>query len=387
MSDMQIMTIDPNAAIEGAKARYQTLKNLTKEVLVEGVDYGTIPGTDKPCLYKAGSEKLCSTFGLDPRFEILDKIENFDDEKGLFHYNILCKLIHVSTGAEIATGIGSCNSKENRYRWRWVSEEDIPPYLDKKNLKKKDSSISEPLFAIEQGQTSGPYGKPIEYWEKFRTAMTEKIGYPSTRPTKKGTEMAVWNIPSVSYRIPNDEIFTLANTIQKMACKRALVAATLIGTNASEWFTQDMEDMADFGADFIVGKATPAPAQKIVDDEKTASAKSTPEGDAAAKAKAEAEAKEKAIKAEQAAKEKVVEAERDAIVKDMVGEGKMYPTTTELKARITLCGFESYTAMRSKMSFDEAVQALGFDDHDATKFLAKKTEPVLPTENGAKVKA
>jgi hypothetical protein len=34
----------------------------------------------------------------------------------------------------------------------------------------------------------------------------------------------------------------VVNTIQKMAQKRALVAATLIATSASEFFTQDVED-------------------------------------------------------------------------------------------------------------------------------------------------
>jgi len=378
------MTIDPASAIEGAKARYQTLKDLTKQVLVEGVDYGTIPGTEKPCLYKAGAEKLCATFGLDPRFEILEKIENFDDEKGLFHYVILCRLIHVASGAEIATGIGSCNSKENRYRWRWVSEDDIPNYLDKKTLKKRDSSITEPQFAVEKAETTGQYGKPAEYWQQFKDAIVNHTAYAGSRSTKKGTEMATWIIPSVSYRIPNDEIFTLANTIMKMACKRSLVATTLIGTSASEWFTQDMEDIADFGADFVQGKATPAvatpaPDKIIVDDGgKTATelAKLSPEAEAAAKVKAEAEAKEKALKAEQEAKEKAIAAERDAIMAAMVGDDKLYPTAAELKERIHLCGYDSYAAMRGDMTSDEALMLLSVDEHDAEKVI--DTEPVLP---------
>jgi hypothetical protein len=44
------------------------------------------------------------------------------------------------------------------------------------------------------------------------------------------------------YRIPNPDVADLVNTIQKMAQKRALVAATLIATSASEFFTQDVED-------------------------------------------------------------------------------------------------------------------------------------------------
>ena len=43
-------------------------------------------------------------------------------------------------------------------------------------------------------------------------------------------------------RTPNDDIYTQVNTIEKMACKRALVAATL-NLGFSDHFTQDMEDL------------------------------------------------------------------------------------------------------------------------------------------------
>ncbi len=45
-------------------------------------------------------------------------------------------------------------------------------------------------------------------------------------------------------RVLNPDVADQANTILKMACKRALVAAVLVATNASELFTQDVEDMA-----------------------------------------------------------------------------------------------------------------------------------------------
>src|SRR5436305_40562 len=47
----------------------------------------------------------------------------------------------------------------------------------------------------------------------------------------------------VAYGVIADQV----NTIQKMAQKRSLVAAVLIAVNASEFFTQDVEDMP-FGA-------------------------------------------------------------------------------------------------------------------------------------------
>jgi vacuolar-type H+-ATPase subunit H len=43
-------------------------------------------------------------------------------------------------------------------------------------------------------------------------------------------------------RMPNPDVSDQVNTIQKMAQKRALVAAVLVVTNCSDTFTQDLED-------------------------------------------------------------------------------------------------------------------------------------------------
>ena len=48
-------------------------------------------------------------------------------------------------------------------------------------------------------------------------------------------------------RVPNPDTADQVNTILKMAEKRALIAATLIAVNASDYFTQDIEDLPGFG--------------------------------------------------------------------------------------------------------------------------------------------
>src|SRR5712691_3578553 len=48
--------------------------------------------------------------------------------------------------------------------------------------------------------------------------------------------------PYTWFRVPNDDIFSQVNTLQKMAQKRAMVGAVLIATRASGFLTQDMED-------------------------------------------------------------------------------------------------------------------------------------------------
>lgn len=162
---------------------------VVQKALKQGHDYDTIPGTQKPTLLKPGAEKLLMLLGLTSEYEIVERVEDYNRE--IFAYTIRCIL---SKGNhKIAEGLGSCNSKEDKYRWRWVKEGDIPLDADKDTLK--------------------------------------------NRTTRYG---------SVQYRIENDEICSQANTILKMAKKRAQVDATLTVAALSEIFTQDIEDMRGF---------------------------------------------------------------------------------------------------------------------------------------------
>jgi hypothetical protein len=76
--------------------------------------------------------------------------------------------------------------------------------------------------------------------------------------TRRGKSVA-WEIDvdTALYRIPNPDVADVVNTIQKMAQKRALVAATLIATSASEFFTQDVEDADSFGRNGATGSHEP----------------------------------------------------------------------------------------------------------------------------------
>lgn len=262
----QLMVIDPNQAVQVAAQRKAIVAEIRRTVLVEGVDYGVIPGTDKPTLYKSGAERLCAGLGFNPVFTVTGKIEQWDDENPLFHYEVTCTLIHIDSGLQIATGIGSCNSKESKYRWRWVNADDIPHWLDPAKLKTRSGEIVEPKFAIEKGETSGKYGKPAEYWQQFRDAIENGTARKVMRQTKAGKDMEAYAIGDTLYRIPNDEIFSLVNTLIKMATKRSLVATVLIGANASDLFTQDIEDMPGFGGDVIEGTATQVETRPVFGD-------------------------------------------------------------------------------------------------------------------------
>jgi len=189
-------TFMPMLSIDEAVARYNSVVEFTKRVMKPDKDFGIIPGTDKPTLLKPGAEKLCSLFGLAPEFDMVDEITNFD--KGIFYYRYKCKLLR--NNCIIATGEGSANSMEKKYRYRYINE--------------NKATAEEKSTALRTEIKKGKYGN-------------YKV-----------------------YVVENKEPFDLINTLQKMAQKRALVAATLIAANASEFFTQDIEDITIIDAEF-----------------------------------------------------------------------------------------------------------------------------------------
>lgn len=162
------------------------MQAVVQKTLKEGQDYGEIPGTNKPTLLKPGGEKICMLFGLNPEYEFLQTIEDY--EKEFFSYNIKCTLF--KNGQAVAQGVGSCNSKEKKYRY--VNVDEVPENY-------------------------------IGYQEEF----TDYYGRRK-------------------YKINNTDVCSLVNTILKMAKKRAFIDAVLQVASLSEVFTQDLEDMKDF---------------------------------------------------------------------------------------------------------------------------------------------
>src|SRR5437660_666259 len=254
MNDKQApATVDRNALIARdlmpvfdiglAIERRNALVAFVQQLMVEDRDFGKIPGVDKPSLLKPGAEKLVTFFGLSPEFITTAETEDWTgaEHKGepFFYYRYKCRLTR--DGRVIGEGEGSCNSWEVKYRYRWVPEDQVPAHLDKTRLVKRDSSVSEFEFAVAKKETTGQYGKPAEHWKRFEDAIANKTAVLIQRKTKTGKEMPAWSIPAVSYRVPNADSPDVVNTLQKMAQKRALVAAVLIGVNASEFFTQDVE--------------------------------------------------------------------------------------------------------------------------------------------------
>ena len=219
-----IQTVQPTQvgialSFDEMKRRVVLLNDFYKEVMQAGTDYDTIPGTPKPSLFQPGAQLLDAIFGLVPKFEELEgTIRDYD--KGFFAYEIRCALIQKQTGDVAAEGIGSCNSMEGRYRWR-------------------DAKPTCPDCGYELRMS-----KDRPEWYCWRKNGGCGATFPGDNFKAGG-------------KVENDDPYTLANTILKMAQKRAHVAATLNATGASRIFTQDVEDLGDMG-----GSAREAPAQR-----------------------------------------------------------------------------------------------------------------------------
>ncbi|MGA2119541.1 MAG: hypothetical protein ABSH56_32940 [Bryobacteraceae bacterium] len=265
----------PAMSMEVALARRAAIVEFTRRIMVKDQDFGEIPGTNKPTLLKPGAEKLCNFFGLEPEFTpIVEDIDWTGAGHGgeVFCYaRYRCRLLR--EGRVVGVGEGSCNSWESKCRYRWVAEEQVPENLDPTHLPKRGvhRTLSEFDFAIERAETSGTYGKPAEYWQRFRDAIRNGTTRSTEKLTRGGMSVA-WEIDvdTALYRVPNPDVADVVNTIQKMAQKRALVAATLIATSASEFFTQDVEDADPFGRNIESGLHSPGsqPPQEQIRDHK-----------------------------------------------------------------------------------------------------------------------
>jgi len=110
----------PAITLHQAVERYNQMLEFTQKVMNKDQDYGTIPGVNKPCLYKAGAEKLCTLFGLSPKFELIERVEDWTgrdhNSESFFFYFYKCILLR--GGEVVGEADGSCNSWEKKYRYR-----------------------------------------------------------------------------------------------------------------------------------------------------------------------------------------------------------------------------------------------------------------------------
>lgn len=110
---------------------------LIRAALLEGKDYGVIPGTKRPTLYKPGAEQIAGWFECRPEYKVLSEehdanvVNEFEkpvwengrktnkkvksESRGLHAFRLECLLVHRPTGMVVGSGVGSCSTLEQKY--------------------------------------------------------------------------------------------------------------------------------------------------------------------------------------------------------------------------------------------------------------------------------
>ena len=201
--------------LETTKNWYAQFVQFSQEIMKEKMDYWVIPGVSKPSLFKPWAEKLRLVYGLQAFTE--KTTETLDIDRDFYDVNYMVT-IKDKNGFVLWMCEGSCNTMEERYNFTaW-----------------KDAS------------------KPMKDWKQDDVEI-ERLKAEWLGKRKRGNSGRVWQ--------QREQVktwkLTHKNTIQKMAQKRAYVGAILNATGASEFYTQDVEDMNIWtGAEIIEVKET-----------------------------------------------------------------------------------------------------------------------------------
>lgn len=189
---------ETRSTVAQIKGEVQLIQQVLAEIMIKDVHYGTIPGTPKPTLYKPGSEKILRTFhiGVDPSENIQD-LSTYDE----IRYRVFARAFNQATGVTLGVGVGECSSNEEKYKWR------------------------RPVCDEEFDET--PEDRKRLVWKKGQKPY--QLKQIRTNPAD------------------------VANTILKMAKKRAQIDMTLTVTAASDVFEQDLEDLPEEMRDGITG--------------------------------------------------------------------------------------------------------------------------------------
>jgi hypothetical protein len=185
-----LLPSDPRNAVAEVIAHTQLVQQVLKDVMKEGIHFGTIPGTDKPTLLQPGADVLAMTF------RIAHELESEDlSTTDVVRYRVKCRGRHQLTGVVLGEGVGECSGAEEKYRWRRAVCDE-------------------------------------EFDELPATHKRVKFA--------KGKNNTIYRNKQV-----RTEPADAANTVLKMAVKRAKIAMVLNVTGAGAVFGQDLEDLSD----------------------------------------------------------------------------------------------------------------------------------------------
>ena len=107
---MTIYEAAPPAEVQASRGNYKLHICGRELMLRRDQDFGKIPGTKTPSLYKAGAEKIVWNYGITTKYVLEQAIEQI--ETGFFFYRFRCELW--KGDMLITMGYGSSNSKEKK---------------------------------------------------------------------------------------------------------------------------------------------------------------------------------------------------------------------------------------------------------------------------------
>ena len=167
------------------------VQEVMRAVMKPDIHYGRIPGAgEKPTLFKQGAEVLCLAFKIGDEY----RIEDLSSED-VARYRVTCVGIHQPTGMVLGQGVGECSSAEEKYKWR------------KAVCKEEFEATPANMRRIKFGRKAGGHYTV----DQVRT-----------------------------------EAADVANTVLKMAGKRAKIAMTLNVTAASPYYAPHVQRPAAF---------------------------------------------------------------------------------------------------------------------------------------------
>lgn len=184
-----------------------TVQEVMRAVMKPEVHYGKIPGAgDKPTLFKAGAEVLCMVFRIADSYQVEDL-----STPDFIRYRVTCIGTHQTSGIVMGAGLGEASSNEEKYKWRKA-------------------------VCSEEWQETPAHMRRVKH-ARGRNNTTYKIEQVRTEPAD------------------------IANTVLKMANKRAKMAMVLNVTAASDCFAQDLEDMDEALRDHLSRHPDEAPSE------------------------------------------------------------------------------------------------------------------------------
>lgn len=189
-----LSTFDGRHAAQQVLQHAMVVQEVMQAVMRPEVHFGKIPGTDKPTLFQPGADKLLMAFRIAPVFDIED-LSTAD----VVRYRVTCRGVHQVSGVELGSCVGEASSNEEKYKWR--------------------RAVNEKEFEA----------TPITH-RRVKYAKNYEAKQVRTEPAD------------------------MANTVLKMAEKRAKIGMVLNVTGASDMFGQDLEDLDAALRDSLVGR-------------------------------------------------------------------------------------------------------------------------------------